>query len=112
VIDAGRSDKRVHDDLDLTSWRPWIDHDKQLRLLEHWDAYGSPGDVANDQRLSSAHARGHLWLQGRQCSYPSTTAKRSWAHSTMHPYRIDEQPGWMGRGHYRSMVWYRDAVAP
>jgi hypothetical protein len=177
VLHHGRSDARVHDDLDLTSWRHWVDHDKQVELIEHWDAFGSPGDLAIDQRLTSAHAHGHVWLQGLQCSYPldegqqelaaldeapeeedcvvlggewvqvdvafegagatervgptverfrgegvfhllleQGTERQAIAGGTvggeLHPYRIDEQPGWMARGHYRSMGWSRDGLAP
>jgi hypothetical protein len=69
IIDAGHSDERVHDDLDL-SWRHYrIDHDKQVLLMEDWDAKGSPGWATVDRRLDGAEARGQLWHQGLLCTY-------------------------------------------
>jgi hypothetical protein len=69
IIDTGRSDERVHDDLDL-SWRHHrIDDDKQVLLVEHWDAKGSPGLATVDRRLDGAEARGQTWHQGLLCTY-------------------------------------------
>jgi hypothetical protein len=69
IIDHGRGDARDQADIDL-SWRHHrVDEAKNAFILEHWDAYGSPGHVAISRTLDRAEARGQVWYQGRSCTY-------------------------------------------